>query len=114
MSERDHRPWGYYEVIVKGPHYKVKRIVVDAGKRLSLQFHRKRAEHWAVARGRGLVTVGDEKIEVTPGQSVDIPQGAPHRVENCGDEPLIVIELQLGDYLGEDDIERVEDDYGRA
>ncbi len=109
----DHRPWGYYRVLSDEPDHKVKRIVVYPGKRLSLQRHKRRAEHWFVVCGEGVVTVDDERIEVKAGTSVDIPKGAVHRMENTGDGDLAFIEVQTGDYFGEDDIERLEDDYGR-
>lgn len=112
--ERDERPWGYYEVLSDAPDHKVKRIVVKPGQRLSLQRHRRRSEHWYVVKGKGVVTLDGEEIPVEGGSSVDIPQGAAHRIGNTGDEPLVFIEVQRGDYFGEDDIERLEDDYGRA
>jgi mannose-6-phosphate isomerase-like protein (cupin superfamily) len=92
----------------------VKRIVVHPGKRLSLQRHRMRSEHWFVVRGEGMVTLGEARIPVKEGSSLDIPQGAAHRVQNVGDSPLVFIEVQRGDYFGEDDIERIEDDFGRV
>lgn len=92
----------------------MKRIVVDPGKRLSLQRHRRRSEHWHVVSGTGLVTRETERIRVTAGDSLDIPTGAVHRVQNLGESPLVIIEVQRGDYFGEDDIERFEDDFGRA
>ena len=105
--EEDHRPWGYYQVLLDEPTYKVKRIVVLPGKRLSYQYHRRRAEHWFVVEGRGIVTRNDERM-------VDIPKRARHRIENDGLAPLAFIEIQRGDYFGEDDIVRVEDDFGRV
>ncbi len=112
--ERGDRPWGHYLVLIEGPGYKVKQFVVRPGSRLSLQRHRQRAEHWHVVRGKGEVTLGKDHLQVAPGSSVDIPLGAVHRVESVGKEDLIVIEVQTGEYLGEDDIERFEDDYGRT
>lgn len=100
-------------MIADDPDAKVKRIVVYPGKRLSLQRHRQRSEHWFILQGQGVVTLGDSTLHLRPGNSVDIPQGSLHRVENAGDENLVFIEVQTGAYLGEDDIERVEDDYGR-
>ena len=111
--EEDHRPWGYYRVLADEPDHKVKRIVVYGGKRLSLQRHQKRQEHWYLLSGEGLVTRGEEQIPLTAGQSVDIPQGALHRMENSGQEEVVFIEVQQGSYFGEDDIERIEDDFGR-
>jgi mannose-6-phosphate isomerase-like protein (cupin superfamily) len=113
-SRDNHRPWGYFVVLSDETDHKVKRIVVDPGKRLSLQRHRRRAEHWHVVRGEGLVTRGADQIPVGEGDSLDIPMGAIHRVQNVGSAPLVFIEVQRGDYFGEDDIERFEDDFGRA
>ena len=110
----NHRPWGFYEVLEDEPEHKVKRIVVHPGERLSLQLHHRRAEHWLVIGGEGLVTLDDDEILVPSGQAVDIPRGARHRVRNPGQEPLVFIEVQTGDYFGEDDIVRFEDDYGRS
>jgi mannose-6-phosphate isomerase-like protein (cupin superfamily) len=112
--ERGDRPWGYYLVLHEEDGHKVKQIVVKSGSRLSLQRHRRRAEHWQVVRGEAVVTRGKEIIRLLPGGSIDIPLGALHRVESTGKENLVVIEVQMGEYLGEDDIERFEDDYGRA
>ncbi len=108
------RPWGHYVVLDDQPDAKVKRIVVDPGKRLSLQLHHHRAEHWTVVRGQATVTIGDDELRVGPGQSVDIPTATAHRIANHGAEPLVFIEVQLGDYFGEDDIVRLDDDYGRT
>lgn len=112
--EVDHRPWGHYEVLSDAPDHKVKRIVVKPGARLSLQRHSRRSEHWYVVKGKGVVTLDDREVEVEAGRSVDIPQGAAHRIANTGQEDLVFIEVQRGDYFGEDDIERLEDDYGRV
>jgi mannose-6-phosphate isomerase-like protein (cupin superfamily) len=112
--ERGDRPWGYYLVLHEDAGYKVKQFVVNPGSRLSLQRHRRRAEHWQVVRGEAVVTRGKEIVRLHPGGSIDIPLGALHRVECVGKEKLVVIEVQMGEYLGEDDIERFEDDYGRA
>jgi mannose-6-phosphate isomerase-like protein (cupin superfamily) len=111
---REHRPWGNYEVLSEDRHdHKVKRITVLPGKRLSLQYHGRRKEHWIVISGQALVRVGDELIELSPSGAVDIPCGAAHRIENIGAEDLVFIEVQQGDYFGEDDIVRIEDDFGR-
>jgi mannose-6-phosphate isomerase len=110
----DHRPWGYYQVLSDEPDHKVKRIVVFPGKRLSLQRHYRRAEHWYVIHGEAVVTRNDEQLHLQIGESVDIPRGAIHRVMNPGTGNLAFIEVQTGDYFGEDDIERLEDDFGRA
>ena len=112
--ERGDRPWGYYLVLHEESGHKVKQFVVRPGGRLSLQRHRRRAEHWQVVRGEAVVTCGKEIVRLLPGGSIDIPLGALHRVESVGVENLVVIEVQMGEYLGEDDIERFEDDYGRA
>ena len=88
--------------------------MVLPGKRLSYQLHDQRAEHWFGVSGTGSVTLDDETLGLTPGGAVDVPMGAPHRVANDGDEPLVFIEVQRGDYLGEDDITRLSDDFGRA
>ena len=113
-KREDHRPWGYYVVLSDLPDHKVKRIVVYPGKRLSLQRHRRRSEHWTVVSGTAMVTRDSEQIRLTDGESVNIPLGAAHRVFNPGEIPLVFIEVQMGDYFGEDDIERLEDDFGRS
>lgn len=105
------RPWGRYTVMDEGPGFKVKRIVVDAGKKLSLQVHQHRAEHWVVVTGTARVTIGQEIRLVGSNQSVYIPQKTPHRLENPTVEPIQLIEVQTGAYLEEDDIQRLEDDY---
>ena len=110
----DHRPWGSFTILADEPDHKVKRIVVNPGSRLSLQRHKKRQEHWLVVKGTAHVTLNSDIIELGPGEAVDIPRFAIHRVENRGTAPLVFIEIQLGDYFGEDDIERLEDDYGRT
>jgi mannose-6-phosphate isomerase-like protein (cupin superfamily) len=111
--EEDYRPWGYYQVLADEPDHKVKRIIVYPGKRLSLQRHRQREEHWYILSGRALVTRDMEKIPMARGEAVDIPKGALHRIENVGSDPVGFIEVQTGTYFGEDDIERIEDDFGR-
>jgi mannose-6-phosphate isomerase len=114
LREFDRRPWGSYTVLEEASTFKVKRIEVLPGKRLSYQKHSKRAEHWFVVAGTAKVTLDDEEIVVSTGESIDIPVGAAHRVENPGDEDLIFIEVQRGSYLGEDDIVRLQDDFGRG
>jgi mannose-6-phosphate isomerase len=114
MREFDRRPWGSYEVLEEGTTFKVNRIEVLPGKRLSYQKHSQRAEHWVVVEGTAKVTLDGEEITVRTGEAIDIPIGAAHRVENPGDGDLIFIEVQRGNYLGEDDIQRLEDEYGRA
>lgn len=110
----DHRPWGWYRVLEDEPSHKTKRIVVYPGQRLSLQRHRRRSEHWHVVSGEAVVTRDQEQLALRAGDSVDIPAGAAHRIANPGAVPLTFIEVQQGDYFGEDDIERLEDDYGRS
>lgn len=111
--ERDERPWGYYEVVDEGVGFRVKRICVGAGQRLSYQRHRRRSEHWYVVAGSGLVTLDEVDRAVEAGSTVDIAVGTAHRVANTGDVDLVFIEVQTGSYFGEDDIERLSDDYGR-
>ena len=113
--ETERRPWGSYAVLDEGHDYKVKRIEVIPGKRLSYQRHRQRDEHWFVVRGTAKVTLNGEEILLTAGSSVDIATETAHRVENPDpSETLIFIETQTGTYFGEDDIERLDDDFGRA
>ncbi len=114
QREKDHRPWGKYTVLDDGTDCKVKRIVVYPEKRLSLQRHKKRDEHWFILEGKARITLGKKGVDVVSGQCVDIKRGVLHRIENTGQEELSFIEIQTGDYFGEDDIERVEDDFGRT
>ncbi len=109
-----YRPWGYYDCIDSGGRFQVKRIVVSPRQSLSLQMHHHRAEHWVVVSGTALVTRGDEQILLSENQSTFIPLGVKHRLENPGAIPLEMIEVQSGSYLGEDDIVRFEDTYGRG
>ncbi|MCB0719648.1 MAG: phosphomannose isomerase type II C-terminal cupin domain [Bacteroidetes bacterium] len=109
----DDRPWGRWEEYLNEPGYRVKRIIVHPGQRLSLQKHQHRREHWVIASGNGIFTLDDTRTEVAEGDSVFIPLGGVHRIENNGTDPLIIIETQLGLCL-EDDIIRLEDDYGRS
>jgi len=108
------RPWGEYHVLDEGPDYKVKRIEVRPGRRLSLQSHRRRQEQWTVVRGQARVSLDGADHLLEKGQSILIPLGSRHRVANPGEAPLIFIEVQNGDYLGEDDIVRYEDDFSRT
>lgn len=110
----DHRPWGEFIVLSDEEDHKVKRIKVNPGERLSLQRHRLRREHWLVIKGWAEITRNNERFSVGPGDTVDIEAGDLHRVENRGREAFLFIEIQLGEYFGEDDIERLEDDYGRV
>jgi mannose-6-phosphate isomerase len=114
MREFDRRPWGNYTVLEEDRGFKVKRIEVLPGKRLSYQKHSQRAEHWFVVEGTAKVTLDDNEIIVRAGEAIDIPIGAAHRVENADDANLIFIEVQRGNYLGEDDIVRLHDDFGRS
>jgi len=112
--ETDHRPWGYFTVLSDEPDHKVKRIFVFPGKRLSLQRHRRRSEHWYLVRGEAVATIEGREISLRPGDAVDIPCGAAHRLRNVGENEAAFIEVQTGEYFGEDDIERIADDYGRV
>jgi mannose-6-phosphate isomerase len=113
--EFSERPWGNYTVLDDdAPDHKVKRLVVHPGKRLSYQKHAKRGEHWFIVSGTAHVTLDGEVIEVGPGQAIDIPQGSAHRVANEGTDDVVLIEVQHGTYFGEDDIVRLEDDFGRV
>jgi mannose-1-phosphate guanylyltransferase/mannose-6-phosphate isomerase len=114
VHKRVYRPWGYYEGLDSGERFQVKRIMVETGKKLSLQMHRRRAEHWVVVSGKAKVTHGDEAFVLSENESTYIPVGMRHRLENIGTTPLHLIEVQSGSYLGEDDIERFEDDYKRT
>ncbi len=111
---RTERPWGRYRVVDRGPGFQVKRLVVRPGERLSLQRHRHRDEHWVVVGGRGWATIGEERRALFAGDHLLVPRRVPHCLENDGAEELTLVEVQVGDYLGEDDIERIEDPYGRA
>ena len=115
--EVDHegqRPWGTYTVLEDALTHKVKRLVVQPGQRLSYQRHAHRSEHWFVIAGRATVTLDGSEFEIGHGHYVDVPRGTAHRLENRRSEPLVIIEVQYGDYFGEDDIIRLSDDYGRA
>jgi mannose-6-phosphate isomerase len=112
--EEERRPWGSFHTLEEGPGYKVKRLVILPGQRLSLQKHRRRAEHWVVTAGTATVTNGARVFRLSPRACTVIPRQAWHRIENRGRGPVVVIEVQHGDYLGEDDIVRKQDDYGRA
>lgn len=111
---RVHRPWGYYQRIDGGDQFQVKRIVVNPRQSLSLQLHHRRSEHWTIVEGTARVTVGDKVFELSANQSTYIPAETRHRMENPGDQPVTFIEVQCGDYLGEDDIVRFDDRYGRT
>jgi mannose-6-phosphate isomerase len=108
------RPWGSFHVLDEQSGFKVKRISVMPGGRLSLQSHQHRSEHWTVVNGRATVTVDDTVLTLLRGQSIDIPLGSKHRLENHGSDVVDIIEVQFGDYLGEDDITRYDDAYNRS
>jgi mannose-6-phosphate isomerase len=113
--QKEHRPWGFYEVLSDEHHdHKVKRITVLPGKRLSLQYHARRREHWIIISGKAVVTLGEEHVELGPSDAIDIPRGSVHRIENVGAKDVVFIEVQQGEYFGEDDIVRIEDDFGRV
>ena len=114
VGERDTRPWGAWEVVAIGDGHVVKRIMVLPGARLSLQRHRHRAEHWVVVTGSADVTIGDRTFPRATGEHVHVPCGAVHRIANPGALPLVFIEVQQGALLDENDIERLEDDFGRV
>jgi mannose-1-phosphate guanylyltransferase len=108
------RPWGAYTVLQEGPGFKIKRLEVKPGGKLSLQLHHRRSEHWVVVAGIAHVTRGDDTFDIRPNESTYLPIETRHRLENRGSEPLIVIEVACGDYIGEDDIVRFDDQYGRV
>ena len=110
---REERPWGNFTVLDEGEQYKVKRIEVLAGKRLSYQKHASRSEHWMVVSGTAKVTLDGHESVILAGGTIDVPIGAAHRIENVGGTILVFIEIQRGAYLGEDDIQRLQDDFGR-
>ncbi len=107
------RPWGRYDILEVMPTHQVKRITVNSGARLSYQRHQRREEYWVIISGRGRLTLDDIDSDHGAGEVLVVPVRAKHRVQNIGDGPLIFIEVQRGDYFGEDDIERFSDDYGR-
>ena len=113
LQSRTYRPWGYYIMVEEGENFKVKKVVVKPKKKLSLQLHRKRAEHWVVLKGKATIKLNNKTFNLKPYQSIDIPKDAKHRLENKGKKPLEIIEIQSGDYLKEDDIVRFNDKYGR-
>lgn len=109
----EERPWGSFFVIANEPLYKIKRIEVDKGKRLSYQYHNKRSEVWTIIQGEGIITLNDKPKKYIKGDTILVPQGVKHRIENTGSEKTIFIEVQTGSYFGEDDIVRIQDDYNR-
>ena len=114
MNTRSERPWGWYEILLTRPEMQIKRIHIDAGKRLSLQSHTKRSEHWLITSGTAKVTVDEQEFEFKNGNAITILVGEKHRVEALGEDDVEFIEIQQGTYFGEDDIVRYDDDYGRA
>ena len=114
LHRKVHRPWGWYDSVDEGDRFKVKRILVNPKSSLSLQMHHHRAEHWVVVRGTAQVTNGEQVTVLHENESTYIPIGAKHRLANPGDVPLEIVEVQSGGYLGEDDIVRFDDDYGRS
>ena len=113
MLEFSERPWGSYQVLHSTPAAQIKEIKVKAGSRLSYQTHQKRAEHWFIVQGPAVVTIDGETFTKLPGETVAVEVGQLHRIGNSGTDELIFIEVQTGTYFGEDDIERIEDDYAR-
>jgi mannose-6-phosphate isomerase len=113
IEECSQRPWGHYLVLDDEVAHKVKRIVVRPGQRLSYQRHARRSEHWFIVCGDGVVTLDGLERPVTAGSAVDVPAGTAHRIKNAGDHDLVFVEVQHGEYFGEDDIVRLDDDYGR-
>jgi len=110
----EYRPWGYYKILEEDKNYKVKKLVVNPGKRISLQTHKYRNEFWAIVDGNPMIVCGDVCKKYYPGESVFIPKETRHRLENRTDSQITVIEVQNGSYLGENDIQRIEDDYNRT
>ena len=111
---REHRPWGWFEDLLEAPGYKVKRLLVHSGRQLSLQRHRHRSESWTVVDGHGALFCGDQWYEARPGLMLTIPCGTIHRARAARQQDLVIMEVQHGDLLREDDIERLQDDYGRV
>jgi len=114
MLEIGERPWGKYYVLEDEPTYKLKRIEVDPGQKLSYQFHHHRQEFWTIIQGNAVVILDEKEIALSYGQSIFIPQGSKHRIMNLTDKPVVFIEVQTGTYFGEDDIVRLEDEYDRS
>ena len=112
--ERTERPWGWYETVSEVPGNKIKRIRVHPGQQISLQKHHQRSEHWVVVQGTARITLDERQFDLRQGQACDIAQGQVHRLANLTQEAVEVVEVQFGRYLGDDDIVRLQDDYGRA
>ena len=114
-KKRESRPWGSFEILASGPGFQTKRLTLKAESRLSLQWHRHRDETWVVARGTAKITIGEEETTIGRGETAFVARNVHHRIENISSvEPLEIFEVQTGDYLGEDDIVRIEDDFGRV
>ena len=109
----ENRPWGWFKILLDTPTHKVKEILVKPGQRLSYQMHHRRSEHWFIVQGTATVTLDDQDIELKKNEYIDIPVEHKHRIANMSDKDVIFIETQTGEYFGEDDIVRFEDDYGR-
>lgn len=114
LEPTEHRPWGSFTILGDYPDCKTKRLDILPGKRISLQSHTRRTEYWVVVCGQARITLDDQILERSPGETLIIPLGARHRIENPGPEPLSIIEVQLGSYFGEDDIQRYQDDFNRV
>lgn len=110
---KEQRPWGHYTVLLDSETHKVKELFVSTDQRLSYQYHYKRDEHWFIISGVATIVLDDKEIVLTPGESIDIKREQKHRIQNFGTEPVVLIETQTGEYFGEDDIVRIEDDYNR-
>lgn len=108
------RPWGQWEALLRGKGFQVKRLIVKPGHRLSLQYHHHRSEHWNIVEGRGKFRIGRRTLKAHAGQSVYVPQGAVHRIENLGPARLVIVEVQMGSRISERDIVRLKDDYHRC
>lgn len=114
VGERDVRPWGSWEVLATGVGYTLKRIVVDPDRRLSLQYHQFRAEHWTVVQGTAEAEIDGVPFPLKAGEHIYVPLSAHHRIKNVGDTPMVFLEVQVGEYLDEQDIIRLQDDYARV
>ena len=114
LTPENHRPWGHYDVLTSAQDHQVKTITVIPEKRLSLQMHNRRSEHWVVVRGEAIATLDGREVWLGVGDHIFIGVGSAHRMANPGKEPLVFVEVQIGDYFGEDDIVRLDDDFGRA
>ena len=113
ITYKEERPWGWFEILHEESDLKIKRIMVEPGKRLSLQSHEKRSENWTIIKGRAIVTLDDQEHSLSINQMIFIPCRARHRIENSGSSEMIFVEIQTGTYLGEDDIVRYQDDFNR-